>query len=161
MEIKQITENKRDYMDMLLMADPQEDMIDHYLDEGELFVLSENGDVLTVCVVTPSGNGACELKNIATALKYQRQGYGKYMIGYICRHYSGQYEMMYVGTGDSRKTLDFYKSCGFVNSHIAAGFFVDNYKEPIYEDGVRLIDMIYLKKNLDTEKVEGFESGML
>lgn len=151
MEINQITENKRDYMDLLLMADPQEDMIERYLDAGEMFVLSENADVLTVCVVTSAGDGACELKNIATASPYQRQGYGKYMIRYICEHYSGQYEIMYVGTGNSRKTLDFYRECGFVNSHIAAGFFADNYKEPIYEDGVRLLDMIYLKKRLDTE----------
>lgn len=151
MEINQITENKRDYMDLLLIADPQEDMIDRYLDDGEMFVLSENGDVLTVCVVVPAGGGACELKNIATAYKYQRQGYGKYMVRYICEHYSSRYETMYVGTGNSRKTLDFYKECGFINSHIEANFFTDNYREPIYEDGIRLVDMIYLKKRLDTE----------
>ena len=51
MEINQITENKQDYMDLLLLADPQEDMIERYLEDGDLFVLSENGDILTVCVV--------------------------------------------------------------------------------------------------------------
>ena len=149
MEIGQITENKRDYMDLLLLADPQEDMIERYLDDGDLFVLSENGDVLTVCVVLPMKNKKCELKNIATAEEYQGQGYGKYMLMYICEHYSGQYDTMYVGTGNSKKTLDFYKKCGFVNSHIVAGFFTYNYDRPIYEDGILLTDMIYLKKQLD------------
>lgn len=151
MEIYQVTENKRDYMDLLLLADPQEDMIERYLDSGELFVLSENGDILTVCIVLPGKNRSCELKNIATAVQYQRKGYGRYMISYICEHYSGQYDVMYVGTGNSRKTLDFYERCGFINSHIAANFFTEHYKEPIYEDGIRLVDMIYLKKKLDTE----------
>lgn len=149
MEIQQITENKRDYMDMLLLADPQEDMIERYLDDGEMFVLSEDGDVLTVCVVLLMKNESCEIKNIATAEKYQHQGFGKYMVRYLCEHYSKTCNFMYVGTGNSRQTLDFYRACGFVNSHIVADFFVDNYREPIYEDGVRLVDMIYLKKRLD------------
>lgn len=151
MEINQVTENKRDYMNLLLLADPQEDMIEKYLDDGELFVLSENGDILTVCIVVPGKNRTCELKNIATAVEYQSRGYGRYMVNYICEHYSGQYDVMYAGTGNSRKTLDFYEKCGFANSHIAANFFIDHYREPIYEDGVKLVDMIYLKKKLDME----------
>lgn len=150
MEINQITENKRDYMDLLLLADPQEDMVERYLGDGDLFVLSENGDVLTVCVVLAKEK-TCELKNIATAVQYQGQGYGKYMVRYVCEHYTGRYDLMYVGTGNSKKTLNFYKDCGFVNSHIEANFFVDNYREPIYEEGRLLTDMIYLKKKLDTE----------
>jgi len=150
MEINQITENKQDYMDLLLLADPQEDMIERYLEDGDLFVLSENGDILTVCVVLAKEK-TCELKNIATAEQYQGKGYGKYMVRYVCEHYTGRYDLMYVGTGNSRKTLDFYKSCGFMNSHIVENFFTDNYREPIYEDGLLLTDMIYLKKKLDTE----------
>lgn len=137
-------------MDMLLIADPQEDMIERYLDEGEMFVLNENGDILTVCVVVVKGK-SCELKNIATAENYQGNGYGKYMVNYVCEHYSSRCDTMYVGTGNSRKTLEFYRRCGFVNSHIEADFFKDNYREPIYEEGRRLIDMIYLKKQLDTQ----------
>lgn len=151
MEICRITENKRDYMDMLLLADPQEDMIERYLDEGEMFELSENGDVLTVCVVVRMKNRSCELKNIATAEAYQGRGYGKYMIRYICEHYSGSCDTMYVGTGNSEGTLAFYKKCGFINSHIVEDFFVKNYKKPIFEEGKQLTDMIYLKKQLDLE----------
>lgn len=56
-----------------------------------------------------------------------------------------------MGTGNCRKSIGFYEKCGFVNSHILAGFFVDNYREPIYEDGIQLTDMVYLKKKLDSE----------
>ena len=44
MNIQLITEGKKNYMDMLLMADPQEDMIDKYLDKGEMFILIDQGN---------------------------------------------------------------------------------------------------------------------
>ena len=151
MEIQQITDNKRDYMDLLLLADPQEDMIEKYLDEGEMFVLYDQGEAKTAAVVTILKNRKCELKNIATIPEAQRKGYGRYMIHFLCEHYSSQCELMYVGTGNCRSTLGFYEACGFVNSHIVANFFVDHYDKPIIEDGVQLTDMVYLKKRLDSE----------
>lgn len=150
MDIQQVTDNKKTYLDLLLLADPQEDMIDRYLDDSTLFVLSEDGIVKTVCAVVMLQNGQCEIKNIATVEEEQGKGYGRYMIHYVCEHYSEKCAVMYVGTGNSPKTINFYKKCGFTNSHIAAGFFTDNYKEPIYEDGIQLVDMVYLKKTLET-----------
>lgn len=76
MEIIQITNHKKQYLELLLLADEQESMIDRYLDRGEMFVLEDNG-VKAVCVVTDEGNGVCELKNIAVNPGSQRQGYGK------------------------------------------------------------------------------------
>ena len=152
MEIQQITEEKkRDYMDILLLADPQKNMIEKYLDKGEMFVLYDQGEAKTVAVVTMLKNRKCELKNIATIPQDQRKGYGRYMIHFLCEYYSSQCELMYVGTGNCRSTLGFYEACGFVNSHIVANFFLDHYDEPIIEDGVRLTDMVYLKKQLDSE----------
>ncbi len=37
---------------------------------------------------------------------------------------------------------------GFVFSHRVPNFFRDHYDHPIVEDGVRLADMVYLKRNL-------------
>lgn len=62
---------------------------------------------------------------------------------------------MYVGTGDSDKTLSFYKSCGFVKSHIVKDFFIDNYDHPMFEDGNQLVDMVYLKK--ETKNMDKFK----
>lgn len=148
MKIQQITEDKKKYMDLLLLADPQEDMIDKYLDESVLFVLDEDEIVKTVCAVVMLENGQCEIKNIATMPEEQGKGYGTYMVDYVCEHFSERCQTMYVGTGNSRKTIGFYEKCGFVNSHIVKDFFTDNYKEPIYEEGVLLTDMVYLKREL-------------
>ena len=51
MRINIITEDREKYMDILLLADPQEDMILKYLHQSDLFVLSEEGVIKTVCAV--------------------------------------------------------------------------------------------------------------
>ena len=66
MEIIQVKKDKKKYLDLLLLADEQEDMVDRYLDRGDMFVLTD-GTVRAKCVVTKEGPGIYELKNIATA----------------------------------------------------------------------------------------------
>ena len=62
--ITKITDNKKRYLDLLLLGDEQESMIDRYLERGEMFVLEDDG-VKAVCVVTGESREVCELKNIA------------------------------------------------------------------------------------------------
>lgn len=147
MTITQITDNKKQYLDLLLLADEQESMIDRYLGRGELFVLDDGG-VKVVGVVTDEGEGVCELKNIAAAPGFQRQGYGRKLIAYLCERYSGRFRQMIVGTGEVPGVLGFYKSCGFEYSHRVENFFTDNYDHMMVEEGVMLKDMVYLKREL-------------
>lgn len=51
MIIKQVFDDKKKYLDLLLLADEQEDMVDKYLDCGEMFILYDDG-VKAECVVT-------------------------------------------------------------------------------------------------------------
>ena len=147
MQIIEIKENKKKYLDLLLLADEQEDMIDRYLDKGKMFALDDNG-VKCECVVTDEGNGVLEIKNIATVPEFQRKGYAKALIEYLIKEYREQYSVLQVGTGNSPLTIPFYEKCGFVRSHIVSNFFTDNYDHPIYECGVQLVDMIYLQRPL-------------
>ncbi|GAA6395925.1 GNAT family N-acetyltransferase [Solibaculum mannosilyticum] len=146
MQIKPILHNKKDYLDLLLLADEQEDMIDRYLDRGEMFALSHQGEVVCVCVVTREDDGMYEIKNIATHPDHQRKGYGRCMIQFVLSHYKQDGKILLVGTGDSPLTIPFYERCGFSMSHRVKDFFTQNYDHPIYEDGVLLQDMIYLKR---------------
>jgi ribosomal protein S18 acetylase RimI-like enzyme len=147
MEITQITNHKKQYLELLLLADEQESMIDRYLDRGEMFVLEDNG-VKAVCVVTDEGNGVCELKNIAVNSGSQRQGYGKKLINHLLNHYIGKYTRMIVGTGDVPSSVRFYERCGFEPSHCIENFFTDNYDHPMIEDGILLKDMVYFKREV-------------
>lgn len=148
MEIRQITENKADYMELLLLADEQENMVLRYLERGEMFILLENHEVCAECVVTDEGNKVCEIKNIAVSPYAQRKGYGRRLIHFIENHYRSRFSKITVGTGDSPMTIPFYEACGFARTHIIKNFFIDNYDHPIFEAGVQLKDMIYLEKNL-------------
>ena len=147
MKIIEITENKKEYLDLLLLADEQEDMIDRYLEKGKMQVLDDNG-VKCECVITDEGNGILEIKNIATVPEYQGKGYAKALIEFLIKQYCGQYSVLQVGTGDSPLTIPFYEKFGFVRSHIIPNFFTDNYDHPIIECGVQLVDMIYLQRPL-------------
>ena len=147
MKIREVNENKKQFIALLLLADEQENMIDHYLEKGTMYVL-EDGNVKAECVVTDEDNGILEIKNIAVDPQNQGQGYGKALIDFLASKYADEYSILQVGTGDSPLTIPFYEKCGFVRSHNIPNFFTDNYDHPIYEGGVQLIDMIYLQRCL-------------
>ncbi len=79
MKIREVNENKKQFIALLLLADEQENMIDHYLEKGTMYVL-EDGNVKAECVVTDEDNGILEIKNIAVDPQNQGQGYGKALI---------------------------------------------------------------------------------
>ena len=147
MVIKEIIDDKIHYMDLLFLADEQEDMIYRYLEKGIMYVLDDNG-VKAECVVTDEGNRILEIKNIAVKPEYQGYGYGKALIDFLIRRYTGKYSVMQVGTGDSALTVPFYEKCGFTRSHCIPNFFINHYDHPIFEGGIQLIDMIYLQRRL-------------
>lgn len=147
MEICEVKENKKQCLDLLLLADEQEDMVDRYLERGTMFVLDNDG-IKAECVVTDEGGGVLEIKNIATDPKSQGKGYGKKLIEFVAQKYRGTYSVLQLGTGDSPLTIPFYKKCGFARHHVVKNFFTDNYDHPIFEAGVQLVDMIYLRREL-------------
>ena len=147
MKIKKVERDKKRYLDLLLLADEQEDMIDRYLERGTMYLLEDDG-VKAECVVTDEGGGVLELKNIAVEPAFQGKGCGKAMVDFLIRTYKGQYAVLQVGTGDSPSTIPFYEACGFYRHHLVKNFFTDHYDHPIYECGVQLVDMVYLQREL-------------
>lgn len=72
MEVLQVFSNKNQFLDLLLPGDEQEDMIDRYLEAGDLFVLY--GSYLkSACVVAKSNGRTFDLKNIAIYEIFQGQ----------------------------------------------------------------------------------------
>ena len=122
MNIKEVKEGKKQYLNLLLLADEQENMIDRYLTNGTMYILEDNG-VKAECVVLDVGGGVLEIKNIATAPQFHGKGYGKALIDFITKKYQENYSILQVGTGDSPSTIPFYEKCGFIRSHIIKNFF--------------------------------------
>lgn len=122
-------------------------MIEKYLGKGTMYALDDNG-VKAEIVVCGNGDGVLEIKNLAVAPQFRRQGYGRKLIGFVCESYKEKYHTLQVGTGDSPLTVPFYEKCGFRRSHAVKNFFTDNYDRPIYECGILLTDMVYFVKPL-------------
>ncbi|MCI8371223.1 MAG: GNAT family N-acetyltransferase [Lachnospiraceae bacterium] len=155
MEIEEIKSNKEQYMEVLLLADEEVNMINRYLNKGIMYrILDPN--LRAVCIITMESDEIIEIKNIAVLPEYRKMGYGKSMITYIINKYKNDYCLLQVGTGESDLTVPFYEKCGFTYSHRINNFFIDNYSHPIFECGNQLVDMVYYKMNLHVSR-ETFE----
>ena len=148
MQIKEITTNKADYMDILLIGDEDENMINKYIKQSTIFALYVNRTLTSVCAVITVDNETIEIKNLATYPEYQNRGYASALVDFVCNKYKTEFKYLILGTGENNKTLNFYKKCGFKETHRLKNFFIENYSHPIFEEGKQLIDMIYLKKIL-------------
>lgn len=147
MQIIKVTSNKKQYLPLLLLADEEEAMIDRYLERGTMYVI-EDGDVIAECLVTDEGDSILEIKSLAALPQFQCRGCAKTLINFIEAKYKERFKILQVGTGDSPATVPFYQKLGFIRSHIIKNFFTDNYSRPIYDGGVLLKDMVYLRKQL-------------
>lgn len=131
----------------MLLGDEKEEMIDRYLERGDMYVLKTPLG-MALCVVTDEGDGVLELKNIAVEPVCQKKGYGRRLIRFICQKYKNQFHTLQAGTGDSPLTVPFYEHCGFIRGSVIPHFFMDYYDHPIYEGGKQLDDMIYFQLKL-------------
>ena len=158
MHFERLETGKKQYLELLLLADEQESMVDRYLERGEMFLLKNDAlEVVAEAVVTKEDKGVFEIKNLAVKPEYQRQGYGRQMIAFLLNHYREQGHTMMVGTGESAKTMAFYQACGFSFSHRLKDFFLENYDHPIVEEGKLLKDMVYFKCDLRNNSSANFE----
>ena len=89
MQIRLVSTSKKRFLPLLLLADEQESMIDRYLERGDLYVMYDKlfTEPVAVAVVTDEGKGIRELKNLAVAPHWQRKGYGRQMVEYLCQRY--------------------------------------------------------------------------
>lgn len=154
MRISLVKKEKKRYLPLLLLADEQENMIDHYLERGDLFVLRTEGTAVAACVVTDEGDGLYELKNLAVRPDRLRQGFGRQMIGFLFRHYGGRLRRLRAGTGDSPLTVPFYERCGFRRTGRIPDFFTRHYDHPIVEGGTLLRDMVLLERAADVPALD-------
>ncbi|MCM1511609.1 MAG: GNAT family N-acetyltransferase [Oxalobacter formigenes] len=119
-------------------------MIDRYLGRGEIYALF-GGTLKSVCVITKERERQYEIKNVATWLHEQRKGYGTALLSYLFQKYAPLADWITVGTGNTPKTLGFYRSLGFACSHTLPGFFTRHCDTSLFEDSIRLTDIICLK----------------
>jgi len=132
-------------IELLLLADPSEEKIHSYLSGSKCFVISSDAVVVGACVVQPRGTDTYELMSIAVDPAHQKSGYGTALLKWVIDFYRDfGARQLEVGTGTFGYQLAFYQRNGFRVTSIDRDFFVQNYPEPIFEDGIQLFDMLRL-----------------
>ena len=151
MQVKKI-ENKEDYIDLLLEADPSKDMIHKYLNDSDVYALKKEDELISIAVILHIDRKTLELKNIVTKENYRNKGYAKTLLKSLCGNYKQKYDRMLVGTTENN--IPFYVKQGFDKyEKTIKNFFIDNYKEKIKDGELTCTDLIYYSKDLKKNKI--------
>lgn len=146
MQVKKI-ENKEDYIDLLLEADPSKDMIHKYLNDSDVYALKKGDELISIAVICTISRKTLELKNIVTRENYRNKGYAKILLKSLCGNYKQKYDRMLVGTTENN--IPFYVKQGFDKyEKTIKNFFIDNYNGEIKDGDLICTDLIYYSKDL-------------
>ncbi|MFO1444055.1 GNAT family N-acetyltransferase [Bacillus sp. Bva_UNVM-123] len=142
-------DERKNFMEYLLLADESEEIINEYIHEGDMFSILLENLVIGVALFIQESPSIVELKNIALLPEYRGRGFGKDIMNLAFEQYRRKsFQKMIVGTANSSiANLAFYQKAGFRIVGIRKNFF-NKYPNPIYEDGIQAIDMIMFEKNL-------------
>ena len=142
-------ENKNDYIDLLLEADPSKASINKYLNDSDVYGLQVEENIVSLAVILHIDNKTLELKNLVTKKEYRGKGYAKKLLKSLCGNYKQKYDKMLVGT--SENNIPFYVKQGFDKyEKTIKNYFVDNYDEEIWDGDLKCVDMYYYSKELNS-----------
>ena len=145
-QVKRI-ENKEDYIDLLLDADPSKISIMNYLKDSDVYGLKLNDEIISLAVILHIDKNTLELKNLVTKKEYRNKGYAKRLLKHLCGNYKQKYNKMLVGTTENN--IPFYVKQGFDKyEKTIKNYFIDNYNEEIRDGDLICTDMIYYSKDL-------------
>jgi ribosomal protein S18 acetylase RimI-like enzyme len=140
----------KEHWNLLLLADPSKEMVDKYIQKSNIYEVLDQNLLVGVLVLMENSSEEVEIKNIAIDPTFQGQGFGKNLIHYgINESKKLGYSKISICTGNSSTyQLTLYKNCGFQISTVFHNFFIDNYDEEIWENGIQCKDLIKLEQNL-------------
>ncbi|MBM7581109.1 GNAT family N-acetyltransferase [Jeotgalibacillus terrae] len=150
MRLERVLDKKRiDYIDWLLLADDSKEAVLTYIESGDLFLIYIEEEMSGVMLMTPVSEEQIELKNIALAENRRGKGTGRAVIEKVIVLYKEKgFKSMIVGTANSSiENLAFYQKAGFRMVSIKKDFFA-GYEPPIYEHGIRALDMVVFERKL-------------
>jgi len=141
----------KEHWNLLLLADPSKEMVDKYIQKSIIYEVIDQNLLVGVLVLMENSSEEVEIKNIAIDPAFQGQGFGKNLIHYgINESKKLGYSKISICTGNSSThQLALYKNCGFQISTVFYDFFIDNYDEEIWENGIQCKDLIKMEQKLE------------
>jgi len=132
-------------MALLMEADPCESSIASYLCESWCFAAWDNNRVVAVCVVKPFKRTGVEVHNVVVCPNQQGRGIGSELLGYVFTQLIAKgIKRLELSTGAFGYQLFFYQRLGFRVDSVMKNHFLDNYPEPIFEQGIQHKDALRL-----------------
>lgn len=150
-KIRILTKEDSIPLGLLLQADPNKDRVNSYCKRNTLLVVETKDGTLGVCVVEiNSSKKSAEILNLSILDSFQGEGYGKKMIESVVQFAAEQNcESIIVGTGNSSiNQIAFYQKCGFRMFRIEKDWFLKEYNNAIFENGIQCVDRILFEKKL-------------
>ncbi|WP_207694690.1 hypothetical protein DOK67_0000490 [Enterococcus sp. DIV0212c] len=146
MIIRDIQELQKIHYDLLLLADPAQDLVENYVARGLCFEAIFKESIVGIIVLLPTRPETLEIVNVAVSEKNQGQGFGGKLIQFALSHAkANHYKTVEIGTGStSFGQLYLYQKCGFRMTGIDRDFFLRHYEEEIIENKLVLKDMVRL-----------------
>ncbi|WP_109098042.1 GNAT family N-acetyltransferase [Aquimarina sp. AU58] len=148
--LEQVDNTHKIPFELLELADPSRNQIEEYVKTGQCYIAKLNSKLVGSIVLKELTSTTIEIKNIVVSESFQNQGYGKQLLRHIHEIASrSMYEKIVIGTGNSSiKQLALYQKEGFEICSIEKDFFINNYDEPIFENGIQCKHMIILEKKV-------------
>ncbi|MDD1780919.1 GNAT family N-acetyltransferase [Enterovibrio sp. ZSDZ35] len=136
-------------IELLLEADPSISNIQAYLTDSWCYIVQEGDDIIGVCVVKPINESVVEIFNIAMSPHRQHQGLGTKLLEFVLMQIRQKgVTRIELGTGSFGYQLTYYQRLGFRIERVVKDHFLDNYAEPIFENGIQHKDMLRLYLDL-------------
>lgn len=134
---------------LLLEADPSAANIATYLLDSWCFGVLDKENVVGACVVTPEKSHVAELSNLAISPDLQGKNWGTRLMRYVLTSLKARdIKRIELGTGTFGYQLAFYQRLGFRVESVVKNHFLDNYEEPVWENGIQHKDMLRLYLDL-------------
>jgi len=135
---------------LLLLADETKEAINQYIFNSDIYLLNNGTENIAVMALYKKSNSELEIKNVAVTESYRNKGIGGILMDKakeIAKE--NHYKTLTVGTSDTGfQQIRFYEKNGFIKNGILKDFFIENYPDPIYENGLQMKDMILLVHHL-------------
>lgn len=149
-QIVKLGHSEKAPLELLLKADPSEEMINKYLYAGECYLAKSAEETIGVMVLLPTTEEEIEIKNISIADKYQGQGVGSELIKFAIRISKLEgFRFLVVKTADSSvDTQRLYEKHKFEHYFTVKSHFIKYYPQPIYENGKQAVDQIVMRRVL-------------
>ena len=150
MDIRKLREGETPPMELLLLADPSPELVEEYVSRGQVFVAEADASVVGVYVLIRTRPDTVELVTVAVTASRHGQGIGKRLVRHAIDTARAQgFRTIEIGTGNSGVgQLALYQKCGFRITGVDRDFFLRHYSEPIFENGIQVVDMIRLSQDL-------------